>query len=51
MNCMLEGLDGVLYLLDDVVIFGKDQEEHDARLKAALRRIQAAGGTSEEMQV
>jgi len=41
MSCILDGLDGVLCLIDDVVIFGKDQEEHDARLEAALTRIQA----------
>ena len=31
--------------MDDVVIFGKDQKEHDSRLTAALERIQAAGVT------
>ena len=42
MSHILEGLEGVLCLIDDVVIFGKDQEEHDARLEG---RIQAAGVT------
>lgn len=32
-------------LIDDVLIFGKDQKEHDERLDAALERIQKAGVT------
>ena len=31
--------------MDDILIFGKDQNEHDTRLTAALERIQAAGVT------
>ena len=31
--------------MDDVLIFGKDQKEHDSRLTAALEKIQAAGVT------
>ena len=31
--------------MDDVLVFGKDKKEHDERLMAALRRIQAAGAT------
>jgi len=31
--------------MDDILIFGKDQAEHDARLEAALTRIEAAGAT------
>ena len=29
----------------DILIFGKDQKEHDTRLTAALEKIQAAGVT------
>lgn len=36
---ILEGLEGAICL------FGRNQEEHDARLKAALQRIQTAGVT------
>ena len=36
---------GVLYLMDDILIFGKDHKEHDTRLTAALEKIQAAGVT------
>ena len=31
--------------MDDILIFGQDQEEHDARLHAALGKIQEAGAT------
>ena len=42
MNSMLGGLQGVLCLMDDVLVYGKDQKEHDQRLEAALLRIQSA---------
>ena len=45
MSTILEGLAGVLCLMDDILIFGKDQNEHDTQLTAALERIQAAGVT------
>ena len=31
--------------MDDVLVFGRDQEEHDKRLEAVLRRVQSAGVT------
>ena len=31
--------------MDDVLIFGRDQKEHDERLFAALTKIQTAGVT------
>ena len=45
MGQILEGLPGVLCLMDDVVIFGKNQSEHDDRLKATLTRLEGAGVT------
>ena len=42
---ILAGQEGVLCHIDDVIIFGKDKQEHDNRLHAALRKIQAAGVT------
>ena len=45
MSAILNGLSGVLCLIDDVLIFGKDQKEHDERLNTALERIQKAGVT------
>ena len=31
--------------MDDVLVFGSDQEEHDKRLRAALERLESAGVT------
>ena len=31
--------------MDDVLVFGRDQEEHKQRLEAALHRMQSAGVT------
>ena len=45
MEKILKGLQGVLCHMDDVMIFGRTKEEHDARLETALRRIEAAGVT------
>ena len=42
MSKVLEGLDEVVCLIDDVLIVGKDQQEHDARFIKALERIQSA---------
>ncbi len=45
MSQILEGLDGVLCLMDDALVFGEDKKGHDERLTTALRRIEAAGAT------
>ena len=45
MNRILTGLEGVICLMDDVLIFGSNKEEHNSRLTAALKQIQAAGAT------
>lgn len=45
MSQILEGLDGVLCLMDDVLVFGKTQGEHDCHLRAALCRLHDAGVT------
>ena len=45
MSELLTGLQGVLCQMDDILIFGKDQSEHDQRLEAVLRRIEDAGAT------
>ena len=47
MSKILKGLEGVQCQMDHVLIFGKDREEHDIRLTAALKRIQTAGATLE----
>ena len=46
MSTMLEGLLGVLCLMDNVLVYGQDQEDaedHDKKLEAVLLRIQSAG--------
>ena len=45
MSKVLEGLDGVVCQVDDVLVFGKDQAEHDARVITALEQIKKAGVT------
>ena len=45
MSEILQGQEGVLCHMDDVLIFGKNQQEHDSRLHSALQCIQAAGLT------
>ena len=45
MSRILEGLEGVVCQIDDILVFGKDQDQHDAQLMVVLRRIQSAGVT------
>eukprot|EP00731_Ephydatia_muelleri_P001217 Em0001g1217a len=42
MAVILEGLEGVLCLVDDVLVFGSDQQEHDRRLRVVLERLNKA---------
>ena len=39
MNLILEGLDGVVCLMDDILVFGKNHSEHDERLRSVLKRL------------
>ena len=43
MNNILEDICGVLRHMDDVLVYGKDNQEHDSCLTAVLKRIKAAG--------
>lgn len=43
MDNMLEGLEGVRCYVDDVVIWGSTQEEHNERLKKVLQRVRGNG--------
>ena len=43
MNKMLDGLPGVLCMMDDIIIFGDSREEHDERVKAVLKRSMKSG--------
>ena len=42
---ILSDLEGVICLIDDVLVYGKTEQEHDQCLKATLRRISEAGLT------
>ena len=45
MSEILEGLDGVVCQMDDILVFGRTRAEHDLRLTAAVTRFQDAGVT------
>ncbi|KAK2704195.1 hypothetical protein QYM36_017493 [Artemia franciscana] len=38
-----EGLEGIRILVDDILVYGKNREEHDQRLSAVLRRARVKG--------
>ena len=40
---MLSGLPGVLCLMNDVLVFSKNQAEHDTHLEAVLKQMESAG--------
>ena len=45
MSKILSGLPGIVCHIDDILIYGKDKDEHDTRLRAALEAIKNAGLT------
>ena len=45
MNSLLEGLQGVLCVMDDILIFRKDQQEHDSRFDTVLALLSSSGIT------
>ncbi|XP_030846949.1 uncharacterized protein K02A2.6-like [Strongylocentrotus purpuratus] len=45
MSGILEGLEGVIYYMDDVLIHGATTAEHDTRVRAVLQRVVEAGLT------
>ena len=45
MSQMLAGLPGTVCMMDDVLVFGATQEEHDNNLKRLLRTIRESGMT------
>ena len=45
MSSVLTGLSGVVCLMDGVLVFGKNQAEHDEHLEAVLKRLVSAGVT------
>ena len=50
MSKILEGPDGVVCLMDDVLVFGKDQKEHDLRLRKVLEQVEATKVTLNSMK-
>ena len=45
MNEVLDNLPGVLCLMDDIIVFGKDEREHKPQLLATLQGLQTADVT------
>lgn len=45
MSVLLTGLQGVLCHMDDVLVFSRDDAEHNQQLEAVLRRVEEAGAT------
>ena len=48
MSEVLQEVEGVVCLMDDILVHGKTQEEHDRRLTVVLQRLQDAGVTLNE---
>ena len=45
MQNTLEGLGGVVCLMDDIVVYGQNRAEHDQRLEAVLNKLHKSGIT------
>lgn len=43
MECLLAGLEGTVFFLDDILVTGKNQVIHKERLTAVLQRLEDAG--------
>ena len=43
LNQTLEGSDGVVCVADDIVVFGRDKEDHDNKLRLLLQRCRETG--------
>ena len=50
MTEILAGIEGTLALIDDVLVIGRTQEEHNERLEKVLSRIKDAGVTLNEVK-
>ena len=44
-HSLLEGLPGVLCIIEDILIFGTIRQEHNSRLQAVLKHLYSAGIT------
>ena len=45
MSRILEGLEGTICMMDDILVHGRDVKEHDERLLRVLQRIKSSGMT------
>ena len=45
MQRILEGLNGVVCEMDDILVFGENQKQHDERLLEVLHRLEKSGLT------
>ncbi|XP_037505811.1 uncharacterized protein K02A2.6 [Rhipicephalus sanguineus] len=45
MSEILSGLTGVVNLMDDILVFGRDQAEHDGNLDTTLKKLASSGIT------
>ena len=45
MSTILANLDGVVCMIDDILIYGRNQEEHEKQLTAVLDKLHQAGVT------
>ena len=45
MHKILQDVDGCICHMDDVLVHGKDRDQHDGRLRTVLKKIQSAGLT------
>ena len=43
MENLLQGIDGVVVYLDDILVMGKSQDQHLERLEEVLKRLAEAG--------
>lgn len=42
MSSLLKDLDETVVVMDDILVFGNDQEEHDQNLKAVMQTIRTS---------
>ena len=45
MSALLNGIEGVVCMMDDVLVHGKDQDQHNDRLLKVLQRLETTGLT------
>lgn len=39
----MNGFPGIVCMMDDILVFGKNQEKHDQHLEAVLKQLASAG--------